>query len=288
MAARWTLRCSTGCGPPSRRILRASGDRRIQVIDSQEWTTTYRRVNRTIIAEGDRDRLGEGWLSQGGVSCSSSCPRLDERRTVPGEQASRHERGRGMGECLGTVVRAEDVGLVGQQHEVDVVAVDLGQLHAGVALRVVGEDVAPAEPGDTSPVNVSLPTTIHGSRQIGTATRAIRRRQAAGPRARPRPARPARPTRARPRTAGASRRTPRPGCGSVSPTRRCRPRAAARRRARGSPPGWRRRGPARARRSRPGRGSWCRARGGRRDRPDACTSRWHRRVPRAGGARWPR
>ena len=48
-----------------------------------------------------------------------------------------------MGEHLGTVLGREDIGFVGQQHEIDVGAVDLRDVDARIALGPVVEGVMP-------------------------------------------------------------------------------------------------------------------------------------------------
>ena len=74
-------------------------------------------------------------------------------------------------ELLRAVVRGEPVGLVGQQYQVGRCRPDLFGLDVRIAVRARAEHVVQAEPARTSPANVRAPTTIHGSRQMGTATR---------------------------------------------------------------------------------------------------------------------
>ena len=102
-------------------------------------------------------------------------PRVDERRAVPGEQPTRHQAGRQPPERLRPVARGEHVRLVR--------AAARGRPPRGrPARRGRPPGSAPAPPPSTprsparasrSAVNVGRPTTIHGSRQTGTTTRAV-------------------------------------------------------------------------------------------------------------------
>ena len=74
------------------------------------------------------------------------------------------------GERLGAVVRAERVGLVGQQDQVRAEVHERPRLDLRIALRTVGEELISPSRRTRSPPNVGTPTTIHGSRQMGTTT----------------------------------------------------------------------------------------------------------------------
>ena len=109
-------------------------------------------------------------------------PAPHQRRAVPGQQPPADQPRRGSVKASGPSSAVNDVGLVGQQDQVG----------AGSRRSPDGRPWGSGRRGrrtrcrqpsrrSRSPVNVSRPTTIHGSRQIGTATRAARGGHRSGP-----------------------------------------------------------------------------------------------------------
>src|SRR5215218_2141680 len=74
--------------------------------------------------------------------------RLGERGAVPGEVPAADERGPGTRPRLRSVVPAEGIRLVGEDHQRGVDRGDLLPRQPRVAVGVGGEDVADAEPGE--------------------------------------------------------------------------------------------------------------------------------------------
>ena len=119
------------------------------------------RSSRSVRRSADGDPVGQLGPGRG------------HGRPVPGEVPARHQGRRDPGEGLGPVLGGERVGLVGQQDQrpdadrVSSASSTLGYRSPAPA----GRRVSPRR-ARMSPLKVGTPTTIHGSRQMGTTTRA--------------------------------------------------------------------------------------------------------------------